>query len=325
METTKTMRSQFAIDVKQGLGKERKSLPSKYFYDEEGDRIFQQIMEMPEYYLTRSEFEIFSQQRDEICQAMGAFEEPFNLIEFGAGDGTKTKLLLRRFLEGHADFTYFPVDISQNILEELSANLEKEFPNLKVHTLNTDYFGALEQMTRFDDRRNITLFLGSNIGNFHLNEAEGFVKKLASNFKTGDLFLLGADLKKDPEIIINAYNDPHGITASFNLNLLRRMNRELGADFHLDNFKHYTLYEPETGEVLSYLVSLKEQRVNFSDLQWKVRFNKDEFIHTEVSKKYSLAELEHLANGQGFEVIEHFLDDHEYFTDTLWKKKDRSS
>lgn len=321
MQTTKTELSQFAKDVMQGLSQENKSISSKYFYDDEGDRIFQQIMEMPEYYLTRSEFEILSQQRDEICQAMRAFDEPFNLIEFGAGDGTKTKLLLSKLLEGGADFTYFPVDISQNILDELSGSLKSGFPDLKVHPLNTDYFGALERMSDFDNRRNITLFLGSNIGNFHLDESEEFMGKLASKIETGDMLLLGVDLKKDPEIIVNAYDDPHGITAAFNLNLLSRMNRELGADFNINDFKHYTFYEPDSGEVLSYLVSLKTQTVSFEGLHMEVNFIKDELINTEVSKKYSLNELEQLASGQGFEVIKHFLDANEYFTDTLWRKK----
>lgn len=321
MQNTITEHSQFANDVIHGLSQKSKSIPSKYFYDDEGDRIFQQIMDMPEYYLTRSEFEIFSQQRDEICNAIRAFDEPFDLIEFGAGDGMKTKLLLRKLLDGGADFTYFPVDISQNILDELSASLKSEFPDLKVHPLNTDYFGALEEMSDFDDIRNITFFLGSNIGNFHLDEAEKFLGKLASNMKTDDMFLLGVDLKKDPAIITNAYDDPQGITAAFNLNLLTRMNRELGADFNIDDFKHYTYYEPGLGEVLSYLVSLKDQKVYIDELKLEVNFKKDEPIYTEVSKKYSLEELENLAVGEGFEVVKHFLDSNEYFSDTLWRKK----
>jgi dimethylhistidine N-methyltransferase len=319
MEQLKTKLSQFALDVKQGLGAESKHISSKYFYDEEGDRIFQQIMEMPEYYLTRAEFEILSEQKDQICEAMQAFTEPFNLIEFGAGDGLKTKVLLRHLIERNANFTYFPVDISQNILMELSDNLTKDFPELKFQTLNDDYFGALQKMENFNNRRNITLFLGSNIGNFHLDEAADFLKKLSNNCKPGDMLLLGVDLKKDHNIITQAYNDPHGITAAFNLNLLTRMNRELGADFNLNNFKHDTYYEPESGEVLSFLVSEKEQSVYIKNLETIINFEKGERIHTEISRKYDFEELDFIAANDGFEVINYFVDSNNYFTDALWK------
>jgi len=319
MEKSKTELSQFAQDIIRGLGTDSKYISSKYFYDEEGDRIFQQIMEMPEYYLTRAEFEILSEQKGQICDAMQAFTEPFNLIEFGAGDGLKTKLLLRHLVDGNADFTYFPVDISQNILTELSENLHSEFPGLKVQTLNDDYFGALRKMESFNERRNITLFLGSNIGNFHLNEAADFLKKLSNNCKHGDMLLLGVDLKKDHRIINQAYNDPHGITAAFNLNLLTRMNRELGADFDLNTFKHTTYYEAESGEVLSFLVSLTDQKVYFKNLDYSVQFLKEERIHTEISRKYDFEELDFVAAKDSYEVINYFVDNNKYFTDALWK------
>ena len=321
MPHAKTILHQFSKDVTDGLGAEKKTLPSKYFYDEEGDRIFQQIMEMPEYYLTRAEFEIFSEQAHEICEKMLAFSEPFNLIEFGAGDGLKTKLLLKKLIDGNASFTYFPVDISKNILIELEKDLEIEFPNLKVQTLNTDYFGALQMMHEFNDHRNITLFLGSNIGNFHLHEAASFLNELSKNCKSTDMILLGVDLKKDPKIITAAYNDPAGITAAFNLNLLNRMNRELGSDFKTSDFEHLTYYEQDSGEVLSYLVSKKEQKVRFSNINLEVVFKKGERVHTEISRKYDFVELESIAAKDGFEVIQHFVDSKNYFCDTLWKVK----
>ena len=319
MEQSSTELSQFAQDIIRGLGSETKYISSKYFYDEEGDRIFQQIMDMPEYYLTRAEFEILSEQKKQICEAMQAFTEPFNLVEFGAGDGLKTKLLLRHLTEGKADFTYFPVDISQNILTELSENLHREFPGMKVQMLHDDYFGALRKMESFNERRNITLFLGSNIGNFHLDEAADFLKKLSNNCKPGDMLLLGVDLKKDPNIITQAYNDPHGITAAFNLNLLARMNRELGADFDLNNFKHDTYYEPESGEVLSFLVSGIEQTIYLKNLDKYFNFKKGERIHTEISRKYDFEELDFIAAKDAFEVIDYFVDSNNYFTDALWR------
>lgn len=319
MQKTKTQLNQFALDVNTGLQSAEKHIPSKYFYDEEGDRIFQQIMDMPEYYLTRAEYEILAHQTKDICERMQAFSEPFNLIEFGAGDGLKTKLLLRFLLQNNASFTYYPVDISQNILNELEENLQKELPDLNVEPLNTDYFGALKMMPKLNDRRNITLFLGSNIGNFHLAEAADFLKELSGNCKLGDMLLLGVDLKKDEKIITNAYDDPHGITAAFNLNLLKRMNRELGANFNATDFKHITYYDRESGEVLSFLVSLKNQKVHFDELSLTVDFEEGERIHTEISRKYDFQELDSIALKDGFEVIRHFVDSKNYFCDSLWK------
>ncbi|NOX85246.1 MAG: L-histidine N(alpha)-methyltransferase [Chlorobi bacterium] len=318
MNTTETKLTPFAIDVINGLEKKNKSLPSKYFYDEEGDRLFQQIMNMPEYYLTRCEFEILAEQRKEICDAIGAFNASFNLIEFGAGDGLKTKLLLKYLTDRKADFTYYPVDISLHILDELTADLQDEFPSLQVAPVHDDYFGALRQMGNFNNRRNVTLFLGSNIGNFHYDEAAGFLKQFVSNSRSGDMLLLGVDLQKDPGIISLAYDDPHGITAAFNLNLLRRMNNELGADFDLDKFGHYTYYEPASGEVLSFLISLENQLVYFPDSDQTISFEKNELVHTEISKKYKPEELEELAISQGLKPVSHFLDSKNYFTDTLF-------
>lgn len=319
IELKSKKQSQFAKDVIKGLSQDQKTLSSKYFYDAQGDKIFQQIMAMPEYYLTNSEYEIFSQQRQEISTAIKAWDAPFNLIEFGAGDGYKTKLLLRSLLDVKASFTYYPVDISVHILDELKQQLAIAFPELDVRPLNQDYFQALKSMDTLNSHRNITLFLGSNIGNFPLEQASIFLGQFKKQSKKGDMLLLGVDLRKDPRIITAAYDDPHGITAAFNLNLLERMNRELGATFSLRNFTHHTFYEPLSGEVRSYLVSLENQRVSFGQMDWQVDFEAFEWIHTEISKKYSLNELAQLATTNGFEIIENFKDTKSYFVDSLWK------
>ena len=319
MENQTTNLTQFAQDVISGLGNDPKYIPSKYFYDEEGDRIFQQIMGMPEYYLTNAEYEIFTGQAAELCSALDCGNGKFNLIEFGAGDGYKTKVLLKELLKENADFTYYPVDISRNILDELEKSLKADIPELKVMPLNMDYFGALKFMKSINQRRNITLFLGSNIGNFHIEEAEGFLRELSANCNPGDMLLLGVDLKKDKDIITTAYDDPHGITSAFNLNLLTRMNRELGSDFKLDSFEHLASYDEKSGEMKSYLVSMKGQKVVFSDIDIEVYFSKGEKIHTEISRKYDLGELESIASKDNFEVINHFTDSKNYFTDTLWR------
>lgn len=309
----------FGKDVIYGLSQHPKSISSKYFYDDDGDKLFQQIMNMPEYYLTQCEYEIFSQQRKEICDAMGAFSTPLNIIEFGAGDGYKTKLLLKYLSENKAEITYYPVDISKNILNELEIKLSEEIPALDVKPLNYEYFEALTSLSKINDRKNVVLFLGANIGNFKYKEAENFIGRINSCMNKNDMLLIGVDLKKNPDIIRSAYDDPHGITSKFNLNLLKRMNKELGADFKINGFSHYTFYEPVSGEMLSYLVSKTDQVVYFEALDWHVEFMKSEFIHTEVSKKYHINELEMIAESQKFSVVQHFFDNKNYFVDTLWK------
>jgi dimethylhistidine N-methyltransferase len=313
--------SAFGKDVMYGLSQHPKSISSKYFYDAEGDRIFQQIMNMPEYYLTNCEYEILSQQRKEICDAINAFGEPLNLIEFGAGDGYKTKLLLKYLVENQAEFTYYPVDISNHILGELQSKLHEEIPGMDVKPVNLEYFEALTTLSKIKNHRNLVLFLGANIGNFRYHEAANFIGRMNSTMNQGDMLLMGVDLRKNPDTIRLAYDDPQGLTESFNLNLLKRMNRELGADFNISNFSHYAFYEPVDGEMLSYLVSKKDQIVHFDALEWSVEFNKNEFIHTEVSKKYSVSELEMLAESQHFEIENHFFDKKQYFVDTLFKVK----
>jgi dimethylhistidine N-methyltransferase len=274
---------------------------------------------MPEYYLTRCEMEVFETQKDDIFRNICPKGLPFNLIELGAGDGSKTKVLLKHFLKQGIDFTYYPVDISQHILDELVAMLKTEIPELDVYPLNMDYFEALKQMEQFTGRKNVTMFLGSNIGNFDSESLEGFLTKLQSHFKPNDKLLLGVDLKKDPHIILNAYNDKPGITASFNMNLLKRMNREFEANFDLNTFKHYALYEPITGEARSYIVSLTNQTVCFKELDFEVVFEAGECIHTEISRKYSVNNLNDLAKKCGFTTQGNFFDSKGYYVDTMWE------
>lgn len=318
MNTT-TQLTQFAKDTMEGLSAPQKTMMSKYFYDAKGDAIFQQIMAMPEYYLTRSEMEIFQNQKDEIFRQVCPNGLPFNLIELGAGDGSKTKVLLAYFIKMGIDFTYYPVDISKHILDELVAMLKEEIPGLDVHPLNMDYFEALAHMEQFTGRKNVTMFLGSNIGNFQEEKLKGFLSNLQGYFKPNDKLLLGVDLKKDPHIILEAYNDTPGITASFNMNLLHRMNTELGANFDLNSFKHYAMYEPVTGEARSYLVSLKDQEVEFESLDFKVSFDTGECIHTEISRKYSVKDLKDLSENCGFVTAKNFYDTHNYYVNTMWE------
>jgi len=310
--------SAFARDVLHGLSKTPKQLPSMYFYDERGDQLFQDIMHMPEYYLMNCELDIFEQQKAQILNAIGL--EHFHLLELGAGDGYKTRVLLRHFMEQSVDFEYQPVDISPNVLLELEQRLREELPELKVHPLPGDYFKVLHEVKETDATPKVVLFLGANIGNYPQERAAAFLRHLQDELNPGDKLLIGFDLKKDPDVILNAYNDPAGITAAFNLNLLERMNRELGANFDVQDFRHWESYNPVTGATRSFLVSKKAQHVFIKALNQSFHFDAWEAINVELSQKYSLPEIESLAREAGFQVEQHFTDDQGYFVDSLWVK-----
>lgn len=311
--------NQFARDVDEGLRSKDKYLSSRYFYDETGDELFQKIMAMPEYYLTDCEYDIFQKQKDDILQEL-ALNNNFDLVELGAGDGLKTKILLKHFLK-HAEFEYFPVDISQNVLSQLQNSLRDEIPKLKVHPLNYEYLKALEELNKFDQSPKVILFLGSNIGNFTMKRADRFFNKLQQVMNAGDHLICGIDLRKDPEVILKAYNDSAGITAAFNLNLLTRINRELEGDFDISQFMHYPVYNPQSGECRSYLISLSDQTINLNATGTSYKVKAFEAIHTETSRKYTLAEIDRLARQNGFRVKRHFQDSRKYFTDSLWIKE----
>jgi dimethylhistidine N-methyltransferase len=313
-----TLSSDFATDVRSGLTANPKSLHSKYFYDAKGDEIFQQIMQLEEYYLTASEFEIFSMQKREITSHFCTLGD-FNLVELGAGDGSKTKIILQDLLEQECAFTYRPVDISANVLRQLQEKMLQEMPQLAIDPISSSYKRIVENLP--DELPKVIFFLGSNIGNFSRQEAGDFIRKLSEACRSGDMLLIGVDLKKDPRIILNAYNDSKGVTKAFNINLLNRINRELGGNFDLSAFDHYATYDPSIGAAKSYLVSEKAQDVFLGELNLSVKFKAGEVIYTETSMKYELQELEELATANGFEVVEHFLDCKHYFVDTLWKKK----
>jgi len=309
------MIEQFKKDVDAGLSAHPKHLSSKYFYDDIGSQIFQEIMAMPEYYLTDSEFEILSLQAKQIAQKLN-FKSPFNIIELGAGDGYKTIRLLKNFIELGLEFTYIPVDISKKAIDLLLEKVAKEIPNLKVKPFVGDYFKLLSSIP--NELPSLVLFLGSNIGNFKQEAAQSFLKSIQSHLKPIDKLLIGFDLQKNPITIKSAYDDPHGITRAFNMNLLHRINNELGADFRLDKFDFYCHYNPVNGEVRSYLVSLKKQDVYIISLDKTYSFDYNELIWTELSKKYSFTEIEDLSKASNFKLVVNFLDCKHYFADSLW-------
>jgi L-histidine N-alpha-methyltransferase len=308
----------FAQDVLNGLTAEKKSLSSKYFYDDNGSRIFQEIMNMPEYYLTDAEFEILSMQSKQIIDAL-QFSTPFNIVELGAGDGFKTFKLLEYLVNNNIDFNYIPIDISQEAIDILSDRLKERLPGLIIKPKVGDYFDILKQ-NKQSDYPSLLLFLGGNIGNYNENKAKDLLNLFYSVMKLGDKLLIGFDLKKNPILIHNAYYDKHSITKRFNLNLLLRINRELDADFKIDDFDFYCHYNPITGDVKSYIVSLRKQRVELRALNKTIDFDYNELIWTELSKKYSLQDIQKLANHSSFTLSKNFLDCKHYFTDSLWEK-----
>lgn len=309
------MIEQFKKDVDTGLSASIKHLSSKYFYDDIGSQIFQKIMAMPEYYLTDSEFEILSLQAKQIAKKLN-FKDSFNIIELGAGDGYKTIRLLKNFTELGLDFTYVPVDISKKAIDILLEKVANEIPGFKVKPFVGDYFKLLSAMP--NDIPSLVLFLGSNIGNFKQEAAQSFLNSIQSHLKPNDKLLIGFDLQKNPITIKNAYDDPHGITKAFNMNLLHRINKELGADFRLDKFDFYCHYNPINGEVKSYLVSLKQQDVYIKSLDKTYSFDFNELIWTELSKKYAVTEVENLCIASNFKLTYNFLDCKHYFVDSLW-------
>ena len=316
----KTLLSELAADTLRGLSSTPKFLLSKYFYDDQGSRIFQDIMQMPEYYLTDCEHEIFTTHREQIAEAFGDGGGEFNLIELGSGDGLKTKILLQQMVRGPVSFQYMPIDISRQANEELVKSLKDELPDLRVQAKTGDYFQQMNHLNGYAKLRKVMLFLGSNIGNFSDEQTDRFLTRLSEFSHPGDKLLIGFDLKKSPTVIMKAYNDPHGHTRRFNLNHLERLNRELGADFNLSNFEQHTSYDPVSGAVKSFLVSGAAQSVSIDALGQIFHFNQWEPIFMEQSRKFDNGMIENLASEHEFKVVRNFTDKQNYFVDSLWEK-----
>ena len=315
-----TKNNTFLKDVNDGLSQNPKYLSSHYFYDKKGDELFRQIMEMPEYYLTNSELEIFKEQTDAIIESFGLDKsQEFELIELGAGDGEKTQHLLKRLTEKNFKFKFIPVDISKNSLEQITERMTDLFPTLKIEGKQGDYFHVLDELF-ISDTPKVILFIGSNLGNMADEIATNFLKKIAINMKPGEKLLLGLDLIKSQDIVLPAYNDAAGITRDFNLNLLRRINNELGADFDISTFEHQPEYTEEEGIAKSFLRSKKKQTVYIKDLEKSFDFAADEKIHTEISRKYDNEILQKLIANSGLEISKKLLDHKNYFADYILTK-----
>jgi dimethylhistidine N-methyltransferase len=310
----------FAADVLRGLSQTPKTIPSTYFYDKRGSRLFERITELDEYYLTRCEVEALQACAGHLVSVLQE-QQPFRLIELGAGDGRKTETLLWYFLARRLQFDYVPIDICRHAVRRLTHSLRCKLPAFArhIHGIVAEHSDALSLLVGQNVQRNVVFFLGSSIGNCDPPATRRFLQDLRVSLHEGDYALLGFDLKKDLSALLPAYNDSQGVTREFNLNLLDRINRELGGDFDRNRFMHYSPYNAQEGCMESWLVSREDQQVRVDALGRVFSFRAWEGIRVERSYKYGVAEVEDLAAEAGFAIRQHFFDRRRYFLDSLWQ------
>ncbi len=297
----------FRAEILRGLRKRQKKLPSKYFYDERGSFLYERICTLDEYYIPRTEAAIMEANIEEMVELLGP---NVLLIEYGCGNCTKTRILLEHL---HDPAAYVPIDISREQLLRVAQELASNYPGLEVLPVCADYTDSFLLPTPARPSNRIAVYFpGSTIGNFDPVPARHFLEHVADVCGPGGALLIGIDLKKDPQVLHNAYNDCQGVTAAFNLNLLERINRELNCDFQLDWFQHYAFYNTGEGRIEMHLVSLKEQAVHLDDVT--IPFAKGESIWTESSYKFNLDEFEKTAAAAGFKVEQVWTDARQWFS-----------
>ena len=309
---------EFALAVLVGLSDKPKRLSSRYFYDAVGSRIFQEIMELDEYYPTKCEREILGTNAGEILAPLEG--RSFNLIDLGSGDGAKTVILLEHLVNRDADVRYVPIDISIGAMETCVASVGEKLPGLEIAGLVSDYALGIEWLASQDSERcNLLLLLGSNLGNFNKPKARAFLRSLWNALHPDDYALVGFDLKKDIDLLLDAYNDSLGVTARFNLNILEKINRELGGNFDVEKFRHFGTYDVFSGAMESYLVSRARQSVYVEALHYTFEFQPWEPIHTEYSYKFLESDIDALASDTGYVIECCFYDGKRYFADALFR------
>ncbi|MCG3779181.1 MAG: L-histidine N(alpha)-methyltransferase [Candidatus Nitrosopumilus limneticus] len=306
----------FAEEITSSLTQNSKFINPKFFYDKKGSDLFELICLLPEYYLTRTEISILKNFQSSISLYV---DMNTNLVELGSGSSVKTRLILDILTKLQPKTEYFPIDISE-ILTESSEQLLNDYDTLHITGIVDSYERGLEFLKNYDDKKNLILFLGSSFGNFTPDIGKLFLDNIFSTMKSGDLFLIGLDLVKDNNILESAYDDSQGITSKFNLNVLSRINDELDADFNIDNFSHYSLYNETEQRIEMNLRSLVSQSVIIGKSNMSLNFNQDELIHTEYSHKYHISQIEKLLIDVGFEIKNMWLDDKKYFSLTLVSK-----
>ncbi len=308
------MRFWYVFDVRNGLSGHSKSLLCIYFYDEDGSHLFEQICTLPEYYLTRAEEEILSTHASEIAALAPS---PVQIVELGSGSSVKTRYLIEAFLATREGLTYRPVDISRKILTETADELHQAYPQLTVHPVVARYEQGLDDLSP-EEGSTLLLWLGSSIGNLERGEAATFLADLRRGMSSDDQMLIGIDLIKSSEVLEAAYNDSAGVTAAFNLNLLARINRELGGDFDLEQFHHQAVYNTRKGRIEMYLESRCKQTVRIAAPDMTVYLDAGERIHTEDSYKYDLEDIADLAKAAGVRLVNQWFDSQRRFSLNLF-------
>ena len=304
-------------DVIMGLTAEPKSLPPKYFYDQRGSELFEQICELPEYYPTRTETAILKGVSGAIAQKTG----PCEIVELGSGSSTKSRILLDAYESAGHPLRYLPVDVSDTMLTESAEKLLKEYSTLSVCAIASTYEPALKALPPKQLPARMIVFLGSTLGNFQPDECKLFLKKISQTLEIGDYFLLGLDLQKETSVLEAAYNDAQGVTAAFNLNMLRHLNRRFEGDFNLNNFEHVALYNSHEHQIEMYLESLAAQRVRLETLDLTVELGEgvggasptENRILSEISRKFDLKEMAEWLSRPDLNVIETFTDENQWF------------
>jgi len=288
-------------DVARGLFSAPRRLPAKYFYDERGSQLFDQICNVPEYYPTRTENALLAEVSSDIIARV----RPASIIELGSGMSRKTHHLLEACANSDCYASYVPFDVCDDVLLVSGARLKQQFPWLAVQPLLGDYGAGLANLPRRTDR-NLIAFLGGTIGNFTPSESHDFLAEIRAFMGPADRLLLGADRVKRPEVLHAAYNDFAGVTAEFNRNVLRVINRELGADFDPDAYAHYALFNPVESQIEMHLLALSSQRVRFAATDAVLELEEGDTIQTEISRKFTRASLEAMVCGAGFEIERHY-------------------
>lgn len=298
-----------ASAVREGLSATPKRLPSWLFYDQAGSALFEQITELQEYYLTRTERAIFETYASEMLQAAGP---SLTLVELGAGTATKTCVLIEELLQRQPRALFYPIDVSPSALQEATKQMAQQFPQLRVNPIVADYTGGLEALNRISGRK-LVLYIGSSIGNFEPSQAVRILRRIRRSLRSGDALLLGTDFAKSPKVLLPAYNDAQGVTAAFNKNILARLNRELDADFDLDGFRHIALWNKQCSRMEMHLESVSSQHVFLPMLDMDVTFAAGERIHTENSYKYTMELVETILRESGFKLETSWQDRQKWF------------
>ena len=301
--------SKIASEISYGLSRKKKFIHPKFLYNQLGSELFEQICQLSEYYLTRTEMKILENITPELSQYLVG---NYALVELGSGSATKTRKILDALSAIQNQLEYYPVDIS-DILMDSSTSLHNEYGNLKITGIIDQYEPALEFIKQIDYQNKIIAFLGSSIGNFEPNNALEFLAKIRKCMRKNDLLLLGLDLVKGKKILEQAYNDYKGVTAKFNLNLLSRINEELGANFDLDKFEHYAIFNKKQSRIEMYLHSKEKQEVLLETVDLLVQFKKDELVNTEYSYKYTIIQIQTMAKKAGFVPLKIWTDPKNHF------------